>query len=557
VPDESVGPLSPEPAPEPTSKPASARASSRLGTIVLLVLILLATGSARLRLLDLPLERDEGEYAYAGQLMLQGIPPYQLAYNMKLPGTYAMYALFLGAFGQTPRGIHLGLLLVNLATIALVFAVARRWFGSLAGVTAASAYALLSVSPSVLGLAAHATHFVVLFGVGGTLLLILAEERDRGWIYVLAGIAMGLAFVMKQQGVVFLLFGFLITLLAGWRHDAEGGSRALLHSRLFLLGALLPAGLTGLWLWRAGVFEKFWFWCVTYAREYATAVPLGRGIQEFAFEFPRALQGHVLLWLCGVAGAWAVWTRPGGRAPAVRVTALLVASLLGVSLGLYFRAHYFILMLPVLAILAGAAMSSLAEALGRRGVPPAVPWAAPLVILSLATGEALLQHGRTLFRDSPFEVTRATYGTNPFPEALEVARYIAKHSKPSDRIAVLGSEPEIYFYAHRHSATGYVYAYGPMEEQPYALQMQREMIAEIEAARPEYVVFVRVPASWLVQPKSQMLLLEWTLRYTQSYELVGTADILADRSVYRWKGEPESSSAKSPFALLLFRRRSA
>lgn len=36
-----------------------------------------------------PLERDEGEYAYAGQLMLQGIPPYQLAYNMKLPGTYA------------------------------------------------------------------------------------------------------------------------------------------------------------------------------------------------------------------------------------------------------------------------------------------------------------------------------------------------------------------------------------------------------------------------------------------------------------------------------------
>ena len=35
----------------------------------------------RWRLLGMPLERDEGEYAYAGQLLLQGIPPYQLAWN--------------------------------------------------------------------------------------------------------------------------------------------------------------------------------------------------------------------------------------------------------------------------------------------------------------------------------------------------------------------------------------------------------------------------------------------------------------------------------------------
>jgi len=60
----------------------------------------------RLRLLGIPLERDEGEYAYAGQLMLQGIAPYQLAYNMKFPGTYAVYALIMALFGQTPAGIR-------------------------------------------------------------------------------------------------------------------------------------------------------------------------------------------------------------------------------------------------------------------------------------------------------------------------------------------------------------------------------------------------------------------------------------------------------------------
>ena len=53
--------------------------------------------------------RDEGEYAYAGQLILQGRPAYKLAYNMKLPGTYFADALGMAVFGQTIAGVHLTL----------------------------------------------------------------------------------------------------------------------------------------------------------------------------------------------------------------------------------------------------------------------------------------------------------------------------------------------------------------------------------------------------------------------------------------------------------------
>ena len=42
---------------------------------IILSLILLAVVFVRLRLLGVPLERDEGEYAYMGQLLLKGIPP--------------------------------------------------------------------------------------------------------------------------------------------------------------------------------------------------------------------------------------------------------------------------------------------------------------------------------------------------------------------------------------------------------------------------------------------------------------------------------------------------
>ena len=56
----------------------------------------------------------------------------------------------------------------------------------------------------------------------------------------------------------------------------------------------------------------------------------------------------------------------------------------------------------------------------------------------------------------------------------------------------LGSEPEIYFYSHRHSATGYIYTYGLMEPQKYAHQMQQEMIHEIERASPKDLMSVGI-----------------------------------------------------------------
>src|SRR5881409_3871880 len=146
--------------------------------IFLAVIVFGLVIAIRIRLLGIPLERDEGEYAYAGQLMSQGIPPYKLAYNMKFPGTYAAYALIMAIFGQTIVGIHLGLLLINAATILLIFLLGRQLVNSLVGLAAGMSYAVLSASPSVLGFAGHATHFMLLPALGGTLLLLKAADRQ-------------------------------------------------------------------------------------------------------------------------------------------------------------------------------------------------------------------------------------------------------------------------------------------------------------------------------------------------------------------------------------------
>jgi len=92
----------------------------------------------------MPLERDEGEYAYAGQLILQGIPPYQLAWNMKFPGVYFAYAALMSVFGQSPQGVQLRLILVTSASLVLVFLIGHELMNLAGGLMASVFFTLLA-----------------------------------------------------------------------------------------------------------------------------------------------------------------------------------------------------------------------------------------------------------------------------------------------------------------------------------------------------------------------------------------------------------------------------
>jgi 4-amino-4-deoxy-L-arabinose transferase-like glycosyltransferase len=189
-------------------------------------------------------------------LMLEGIPPYKLAYSMKFSGIYAAYALIMAVFGQTITGIHLGLLLVNSATVAVIFLLGRRLTDEIGGSVAAASYALLSVSPSVLGSAAHATHFVMLPVLAGTFLLLEPHSMKR---VLASGALFGIGLLMKQPACLFVLFGAIYLFI---RHLGAGlgMKQAALRNLLFITGAIVPLTIACLLLWHAGVFNKFWFW---------------------------------------------------------------------------------------------------------------------------------------------------------------------------------------------------------------------------------------------------------------------------------------------------------
>jgi len=102
-----------------------------------------------------------------------------------------MYAGIMAVFGQSVRGIHLGLLLINLLTIFYVFRLTQKVSNDRTALMAGAAYAVLSLSPSVLGFAGHATHFVSFFAVWGFYILIRAFEKYTGPIFLFSGFLFG------------------------------------------------------------------------------------------------------------------------------------------------------------------------------------------------------------------------------------------------------------------------------------------------------------------------------------------------------------------------------
>jgi hypothetical protein len=512
-------------APATTVRTATHQAST-ISMIVALVAVLAFPSLVRLRLLDLPLERDEGEYAYAGQLMLQGVPPYELVYNMKFPGTYAAYALIEGVFGQTATAIRLGLLLVTTLTAILLYFLGKRLFGARAGVIAAGAYALLAIAPESFGLYAHATHFVALFVVAAMLLLQASEppslptsETSRrlggseAWRLFASGAFLALAVLMKQPAFVFVLFALI--------YVAVRSKSRMRDLAMVCAGGIAVAVLIVVALAAAGVLPRFLFWTIQYAREYATSVPFDRTVfLRLAANLGPIIKFAPLLWLLAIAGLWFV---PRGR----RLFAIgfLAAGFLAAVPGFYFRGHYFLVMFPALALLAGAAVQEAGKYATAR--------IAVAVLAIIVTAAVSFPR---LMTTSLEDFTRGLYGQNPFIESIEIANYLREHTQPNDRIAVLGSEPQIYFLSKRKSATGYIYAYPLMEEQPFAAQMQAEMVKQIESAKPKYLVYVGVPESWLRWPKSDMTLLTWFNSGMQSgrWQLEGVADLSEAQTRYVW-----------------------
>jgi hypothetical protein len=521
----------------------------------LLGLGILVVAFVRVRLLSIPLERDEGEFAYMASLLLRGLPVYGEAYSLKLPGVPVVYSIFLWLFGSTTVAVHLGLLLVNVLTMVLFYSAFKKLFSESVAITSSLFYGFISLTPEMLGFAAHATHFVNLFIAAGFFISsssIVAQFFLRRF---LVGLSFGSAFVMKQQAVFLILFGIILVLLTegqrrGWKKNLAGLS-------IFGAGVSLPYLVVIVFTLLNGTFAPFWFYTFQYGREYVGLVTWPMIPEIFMYSFSPMWKAFPLLWVFSAAGLVMVGYSGYSTAKKWIAVTFYFFSLLTIVPGFYFREHYFITWLPALAMMAAIGMED-----SLKRIPRLKKDHRRLMVISscfaLATFiYAAARNPGYYFNDSPAEVCKTVYGTSPFSESVEIGRYLRANTKEGDRILVMGSEPQLPFYAGRLSATSYLYTYGLVEIQPYNRQMQQEYISQAEKAKPEFVLFINVANSWMIHPDAPRDIKKWGDQYmVNNYSPVGLVEVHHDRPAdFFWNEEARLRKPQTVEFILILKKK--
>ncbi len=505
--------------------------------VILLLIVALLVVIVRLRLLAVPFDRDGGEYAYMGQLILQGHLPYEEAYNLKMPGNYFLYALIMLIFGQSHLAIHFGFLLMNIATaFFLLLFLKNITKSSKTPIIAVIFFLLMSVSPETFeGLYAKAEYPLIFFAIVGLWLLSVALKKKNKALFFWGGFSMGTALAMKQNGFFLLLFGFIYLLQVfylKWKAKVLAKRDIVKFYFIFIAGSVLPLALIVLLYLLKGEFQLFWFWVVAYAKEHALLISFDQGMKILAGRILLISTFYplqVILFLIGMAV-----TLKNIKSHKNKVYLYFIFfSIMCILPGFYFSRFYFLMLLPAFCLLASIGVIFISNNFSRSKIAEK----ALLFVVIISILFPFLRQVDHFFSFSPNEISRLVYANNPYPESLVIGDYLRNNTKPSDKIAIFGSEPQIYFYSQRKSATGFLYMYSLMDDHKYAQQMQRQMIEQVKNNKPEYIIFYSSERSWRHTAHIGKILIDWYPEFLkENYEVVGLVDIYSDNKTnYIWE----------------------
>lgn len=347
--------------------------------------------------------------------------------------------------------------LLALATIVL----ARRLGGRITALAAGLLVAAAGSSPFIEGFTLSGE---LLASVWVALALCAFTGYVRGrrlpWAFA-AGLLGGLAVLTKQSAIdaVLAAAAWLV-----WRERRRAG-RALVA---LLAGAAIPVAVAAATAYRLGAW---WFAVVGYRGRGDSLLTgtFSSRLHMLADSLPPAAKALALLALLAAVG----WT----RAPLL-ARLWVVAAALGVLGGGNFHPHYYVQLVPPLAVLAAFGL----ERLGARGA----------VIACAAVVVALVVVAAPLWLESPREQAREIWPHDPhLLHDRAVADYVHAHARAREKVYVVWAAADVYYLADRRPAFKYLW-FRNVQTIPHALRDARRML---RAKRPALVVVAQPPGS--------------------------------------------------------------
>jgi 4-amino-4-deoxy-L-arabinose transferase-like glycosyltransferase len=407
----------------------------RRGTALGLCAGAVAAGSVlRLHFLHVPLVTDEGGYATIARLWSQGYRLYGSVAWVDRPQALLILYRIAGLAGSAAGFRTLALVAAAVTTCA-VAAVAWALAGRLAGVLAAFLYALVSPAPHIEGFTANGELLAGAFAATACAAAAWWLRERRPWLLVAAGLAAGTAPLVKQSavdGLAVLAAAILI-----------GGSPRGRSTLIALAAALVTPALAVTHALVTGFHA--WWWAIAGYRSTTESVAsgdTGSRVRLFFDSIPGALEDLPLLLVFGAVGAVA--------AARLQVLTLpltwLVVGFLGLLAGGLYHPHYWVQLVPPLAVLAGIGADRLASR--------------PLVLAGLAAcglAVTLLWSAEVYATGSPNAVSRLTSNDDRIISAPAVGRTLAAETRPGQPVSVLWANAAVYWYANRPPALRYLW----------------------------------------------------------------------------------------------------
>jgi 4-amino-4-deoxy-L-arabinose transferase-like glycosyltransferase len=401
--------------------------------------IVLLTVATRLPSLQHPQAiDDEAAYSVVANEIVDGGRPYIDAVDRKPPLLFWTYAAVFEVAGKYNwTALHAVALLWTLGTMAGLFVIGRRLFDRETGLIAALLYSIFQPWAAANNLAFNGELLMNLPLVWAWA-IVFGRRSSRMWPDLLAaGALLCAGFLLKQPAAIAAVPLGLYLLLPSHRASRSvTRTESITQAAILTAGFFATLGLVAIVLERQGILREAFYWTFT-----NHAIP--HVFWDAGVLYTLAFIGACLPLVIGAAMAFrdidGLWANK--RAERIALLGFLGASGIGATAGARFYPHYYIQLVPPLALLAAPHYARLWSGKAKPRswfLRPAVTfaWLAVTVVgFSISHWRFLAWHR----------------------EPSETARYLSEHSAPENRVFIWGrSAAEVYLHARRRPACRYV-----------------------------------------------------------------------------------------------------
>src|SRR6058998_296435 len=400
--------------------------------------IILLTVAIRLPSLLHPQPIDsEAMYSVVANEIVDGGRPYADAVERKPPllfWTYAAVFKIAGKFNW--KALHMVALVWALCAMAGLYVIGRHLFDRNTSLIAALFYSVFQPWWTWKNLSFDGEMLMNLPIIWAWAIAFRrSSSRLRPELFP-AGALLGAAFLLKQPAAIAAVPLGIYLLLPSYRASRSlARTNSVIQATIFTVGFFAALGVATIVLWKQGILHDAFYW--TIADHDIPHVFWQKGIVN-TLTFVAACLPLVIGATMACRDKDEIWA--GKTAERTALLGLLLASVIGAAAGARFYPHYYVQLIPPLALLAATYYARL----WSRTIQPPHWLLRPRVTYAWLALTIIV-----------FSIKHWT-GLAPRRVPSEAGRYLFTHSDPADRIFVWGQKMNIYLEAHRRPASRYI-----------------------------------------------------------------------------------------------------